>query len=77
MKQPGYCMFCVTPSERSAIGLTDDQKSVHLLERTNAEYQVRREVTVQERSHTEIILRLGPHAEPTSFDAFAQLALGN
>ena len=75
-KRPGYCMFCVTPSERAAVALTDNQQQVHLLERTADGYTVRREVPVSEQSHTAIILRFGPHAEPASFDAFAKLALG-
>ena len=31
MKQPGYALFATTPSERAAIGLTDDQQHVHVL----------------------------------------------
>ena len=76
-KHAGYCLFCVTQSERAAIALTADQQRVHLLERGTDGYTVRRDVTVAEHSHTAIILRLGPHAEPPSFDAFARLALGN
>ena len=33
-KRPGYALFCMTPSERAAIAVTDDQRRVHLLERT-------------------------------------------
>ena len=31
IKQPGYALFSTTPSERAAIGLTEDQKRVHVL----------------------------------------------
>ena len=37
MKQPGYALFATTPSERAAIGLTDDQQHVHLCERSAVE----------------------------------------
>ena len=76
-KRAGYCMFCVTPSERSAIALTDDQQHVHLLEQSGKDYVVRRDVLVNEHSHTAILLRLGPHPEPPTFDAFAHLALAS
>jgi hypothetical protein len=77
IKRAGYCMFCVTQSERCAIALTDDQQSVHLLERTPDGYVVRRETPVGQHSHTDIMLRLGPEPEPATFDAFARLALEN
>ncbi len=74
MKRAGYCLFSVTQREAAAIGLTDDQQRVHLLERTSDGYAMRREVPVAELSHTEIMLRLGRHPEPSTFDDFARLA---
>mgnify|MGYP001582136736 CR=1 FL=1 len=76
-KRAGYCLFCVTQSERTAIALTDDQQHVHLLERSADGYVVRRDIGVAEQSHTAIMLRLGPHDEPATFDTFARLALGH
>jgi len=40
-KRAGYALFCTTPSERAAIGVTDDQQRVHLLARTAAGWEVR------------------------------------
>ena len=74
-KRAGYCMFCMTPSERAAIALTDDQKRVHVLERTGAEWTVRRELAVEEHSHTDLMRRLGKHEEPATVDELLRLAL--
>ena len=49
MKRAGYCLFSVSPSERSAIGLLDDQQRVHVLERDGSDYVVRHEWPVAER----------------------------
>jgi hypothetical protein len=65
-KRPGYSLFCMTPSERAAIALTDDQRRVHVLERSGAEWKVAQDWPVEERSHTDIMTRLGDVAEPAS-----------
>ncbi len=75
-KRAGYALFCMTPSERAAIGVTDDQQRVHLLERTGDTWQVRHEWPMSERSHTEIMVRLGPVDEPATVDALVGLVLG-
>ncbi len=38
-KRAGYALFSMTQSERAAIGLTDDQQPVHLLERTGKDWR--------------------------------------
>src|SRR5204863_1833858 len=38
-KRAGYALFSMTANERAAIGLTDDQKRVHVLERVGAEWR--------------------------------------
>ncbi len=77
MKQPGYCLFSTTPSERAAVGLTDDQKRVHLLVREAAGWTVQHDWSVDEHSHTDVMLRLGSApTEPATFDDLARLAAG-
>ena len=77
MKEPGYALFATTPSERAAIGLTEDQQRVHLCERTGAGWRVVREWPVSEHSHTELMVRLGTVDEPASIDELARLAVGS
>jgi hypothetical protein len=63
-KKAGYVLFCMTPSGRAAVGLSETQK-VHLFERvTGGEWQVLREWDAAERSHTDIMIVLGEHEEP-------------
>ena len=74
-KRPGYALFSLTPSERAAIGVTDDQKRVHLLERIGSEWRVYRDWPVEEHSHTELMTRLGRVAEPASVEELVRLAV--
>ena len=63
-KKAGYVLFCMTPSGRAAIGLTEGQK-VHLFERAaGGVWNVLREWDAAERSHTDIMITLGEHDEP-------------
>ena len=73
-KRPGYCLFSTTPSERAAIGLTDGQDRVQLLERVGADWKVREEWPVTECSHTELMVRLGATDEPATIDELLRLA---
>jgi hypothetical protein len=75
-KRPGYALFCMTPSERAAIALTEDQRRVHVLERVSDEWRVHRDWPVDEHSHTELMVRLGPLEEPPTVEALVRLALG-
>jgi hypothetical protein len=75
-KRPGYALFCMTPSERAAIAVTDDQRRVHLLERSGAEWKVAQDWPVEERSHTDIMTRLGDVAEPATTAELVRLILG-
>jgi hypothetical protein len=75
-KRPGYALFCMTPSERAAFGVTDDQKRVHLLERGAAGWRVHRDWPVEEHSHSEFLTRLGHCEEPGTIDDLLRLALG-
>ena len=74
IKQPGYCLFATTPSERFAVGLLADQRCLHLLERSGAGWTVVRELTVAEHSHTDVMLRLGAGDEPGTADALVRIA---
>jgi hypothetical protein len=76
-KRPGYALFCMTPSERAAFAVTDDQKRVHLLARDGKEWHVRQDWPVEEHSHTEILVRLGAVDEPATVDELARLAIGS
>lgn len=62
-KNPDYVLFCMTPSERAAVGLTEGGV-VRLLVRDGAGWQVAREWPVDELSHTEFMVSLGAVAEP-------------
>ena len=75
-KRPGYALFCMTPSERAAIGVTDDQRRVHLLAREGGGWQVRHDWPVEEHSHTELMTRLGAVDEPPPVEELVRLALG-
>jgi hypothetical protein len=72
-KRPGYTLFCLTPSERAAIGVTDDQKRVHLLERAGAEWRIHRDWPVEEQSHTAFMSRLALVDEPATIDELLRL----
>jgi hypothetical protein len=74
MKQPGYALFSTTPRERAAIGLTEDQRRVHLCERAGDAWRVVRDWPVEEHSHTELMVRLGAVPEPPSIDELVRLA---
>jgi hypothetical protein len=74
-KRKGYALFSMTPSERAAIGVTEDQKRVHLLERAGTEWRVVHDWPVEEHSHTELMTRLGPLDEPATVAELARLAL--
>ena len=73
-KRAGYCLFSMTPSERAAIGLTDAQDCVQLLERVGDDWRVRQEWPVGERSHTDLMVRLGSIEEPGSVEELLRLA---
>lgn len=75
-KRPGYALFAMTPSERAAIGVTEDQKRVHVLTRSGAEWRIHREWPVEEQSHTQLMARLGQIDEPVSIDELVRLGTG-
>jgi hypothetical protein len=64
MKRIGYALFSTTPTERVAVGLTEDQKRLHLLLRAEDGWSVVREWPVEEYSHTDLMLALGKVEEP-------------
>lgn len=71
-KHPDYVLFCMTPSERAAIGLTE-HGVVHLLARGAANsWQTLREWPVAELSHTEFMVALGKVNEPADPRALLQ-----
>ncbi len=63
-KRAGYVLFCMTPSGRAAVGLTEDRQ-VHLLERAgDGSWRILREWSPGMLTHTDLILALGDHEEP-------------
>lgn len=62
-KHPDYVLFCMTPSERAAIGLTE-KNVVHLLLRSGGSWSVAREWSGAEYAHTEFMVALGDVEEP-------------
>jgi hypothetical protein len=75
-KRAGYALFAMTPSERVAIAVTDDQKRVHVLERAGGEWRVQRDWAVTEHSHTDLMTRLALVDEPATVSELVQLATG-
>jgi hypothetical protein len=63
MKREGYVLFCMSPSERFALGLTAS-KMVHLLERSGTEWKLVREWPSAEYSHTALMSSLRWRPEP-------------
>ncbi len=63
--RPGYILFCMTPSERAAVGLTEKQV-VHLLihESNSDEWRVLREWDTADYSHTDFMAALHHVDEP-------------
>jgi hypothetical protein len=76
IKQAGYALFSTTQSERAAIGLTEDQQTVRLLAKDGAGWRVVKEWPIDERSHTDLMVRLGDVPEPASVDELLRLATG-
>jgi len=64
-KRDGYVLFCTTPSERAAVGLTEKQV-VHLLVRdsTTADWGVLRQWSAGDYSHTDFMAALHHVDEP-------------
>ena len=75
-KRAGYALFSMTPSERVAIGVTDDQKRVHVLERVGGDWRVYKDWPVEEHSHTELMTRLALLEEPPTAAELVRLATG-
>jgi hypothetical protein len=75
-KRAGYALFCMTPSERAAVAVTDDQKRVHLLARDGKAWSVKHDWPIEEHSHTDLMSRLAKVDEPATVEELVRLALG-
>ena len=75
-KRAGYALFCMTPSERAAIAVTDNQRRLHVLAREGPDWRLVREWPVEEHSHTELMLRLADRDEPATVAELVRLVLG-
>jgi hypothetical protein len=78
INRPGYVLFCATPSERGAIGLTEKQ-IVHFLVRdpTSAEWVVVRTWKASDYSHTAFMAALHHTDEPADPRALLDLLPAN
>jgi hypothetical protein len=75
-KRAGYALFAMTPSERAAIGVTEDQKRLHVLERAGGDWRVCKDWPVEEHSHTQLMTRLALVEEPATAAELVRLATG-
>jgi hypothetical protein len=64
-KHEGFVMFCMSPSERFAVGLTEEQ-NVRLLERSGGQWKTLREWPSSEYSHTALMAGLRLREEPAA-----------
>jgi hypothetical protein len=64
-KHPDYVLFCMTPSERAAVGLTDTNLVRLLVRGPGRSWEVVREWSGTELSHTEFMVALGRVDEPS------------
>lgn len=62
-KREGFVMFCMSPSERFAIGLTEEQ-NVRLLEQSGGQWKTLREWPSADYSHTALMAGLRLREEP-------------
>ena len=77
-KRPGYVLFAMTPSERFAIGLGDDQATVHLFARAgDGKWQVVHEWNAAAFSHTAFMAALRPREEPQDLSEWLELLPAN
>jgi hypothetical protein len=66
-KRPEYVLFCTTPSERAAIGLTEKQVVQLLVRPTLGDaWHVLREWNVEVYSHTDFMAQLHGVSEPAA-----------
>lgn len=65
-KREGYVLFCLTPSERAALGLTE-KGVVHLLVRGSSpdQWSVLREWSAADYSHTDFLTAVHHRDEPS------------
>jgi len=64
-KQPGYVLFSMTPSERAALGLTEQQRVQLLLRQPDGSWKVRHEWDTNQFSHTQFMAALHYRDEPS------------
>jgi len=75
-KRAGYVLFCMTPSGRAAIGLTEDRQ-VHVLERSpDGDWRMLKTWEAGGVSHTDLMLALGDHEEPEDPKTLLDLVSG-
>jgi len=63
-KHPAYVLFAMTPSERAAVGLTEAHVVHFLVRAADGTWQVRREWSGKQFSHTDFMLAVRDRDEP-------------
>ena len=63
-KRAGYILFCTTPSERAAVGLTEAQDVHFLVRESGGDWVVVREWKASDYSHTDFLASLHEQEEP-------------
>ncbi len=64
-KRAGYILFCMTPSGRAAIGLAEDRGVELFARHASGDWEVLRAWPSGTLSHTDLLLALGDHDEPS------------
>jgi hypothetical protein len=73
VKRPEYVLFCMSPSERFALGL-DEHQVIHFLVRGPAkDWQVTHTWSAKDFSHTTFMVALRDRDEPTDPKELLQL----
>lgn len=72
-KRQGYTLFSTSPSERFAIGITEERRVQLMTRAASGEWQCLREWPSAEYSHTDLMASLHRRAEPASAEEFLRL----
>jgi hypothetical protein len=77
INRPGYILFCATPSERAAIGLTDKQVVHFLVRDAGGAWTVQRRWNASDYSHTEFLSAWHRADEPDNPAALLEILPGD
>lgn len=72
-KRQGYTLFSTTPSERFAVGITEEHRVQLLVRAASGDWQLLREWAASDYSQTDLMASLHRCAEPASAEEFVRL----